>query len=295
MSELKMFSLGMVLKDKEADSWEIEAKPIESNGFSSGTVDTEATPKEATGTNAYGETYSDSVQAVSGIIAKWYPDAPNRTSAPDVHMGETVELWRYADSDQIYWRSTGQGAEKRTTETIIVAASNKPKADKVKLDATNSYFMEMCTRTKKVTLKTSKSNGEAFAYTVQINTADSAVIIEDDAGNLIQLDSETNTITFISAAESSVEINENITFNTQGTFDVTAKGGINMNTDGAYSINAKSNYKVTASTYVVDSSNMKASGGAMDIIGGLTNNGTNVGSSHKHTEQGDGQDVSTPH
>lgn len=31
------------------------------------------------------------------------------------------------------------------------------------------------------------------------------------------------------------------------------------------------------------------------IQGSLTNNGTNVGSSHTHTEQGDGADVSAPH
>lgn len=36
--------------------------------------------------------------------------------------------------------------------------------------------------------------------------------------------------------------------------------------------------------------------GSMAINGGsLTNNGVNVGSTHSHTEQGDGADVSTPH
>lgn len=291
-SNFKKVSMGIVLTDKAADSWEIEVKPVETNGLSDGLVTTDKETKEVTGVNHAGESYSETVTSAHGILAKWYPDQPNRTSAPDVSKGETVELWKYADSDQYYWRASNLSPEMRTRETITIAASNKPKKDKVKLDSTNSYFMEMCTRTKQVTLKTNKSDGEPFGYTIQVNTKSGAVIIEDDVGNLIQLDSSTNTIELTSNAGSSLLMNENIVMDSKGDITLNAGGKINMIATGAYN--------VQSANYLIKSTNFNAtSGGAtfstnLDINGKLNNNGVNVGSTHQHREQGDGQLVSEP-
>jgi hypothetical protein len=299
-SNFKKVSMGIVLADKPADSWEIEVKPHESNGLSDGLLSTEIKTQEVTGVNHAGESYSETVNAVHGILAKWYPDQANRLSAPDVKAGELVELWKYADSDQYYWRSSNLNHANRDKETITIAAANKPKKDKLKLDATNSYFMEMCTRTKQVTLKTNKSDGEPFAYTIQVNTKTGAVVITDDVGNYIQLDSEENTIELFSNAGSSVKVNENILFETNGNIVGTAKGNIDFTAKGSVTMKATGAYNVQSASYLIKSANFNAtSGGAtfstnLDINGKLNNNGVNVGSTHQHLEQGDGKLVSVP-
>lgn len=293
-SQLKPFSVGIVLVDKEPDSWEVEVKPIETNGFSSGTLSNQPEEQTASGVNADGEAYSETTKSVHGVIATWFPDQPNRISAPDVTAGEQVMLYKFADDDQFYWKTTELSHENRAKETIVVAAANKAKKDKVKLDATNSYFMEMCTRTKQVSLRTNKNDGEPYAYLIQVNTKTGAVIIEDDIGNLIQLDSSENTITITSAAGSEAVFNENISFETKG--DIMGKAGGNITWDAGGNINnkAKGPYNVQSASYIIASANVNASAGGIDFKGGLTNNGTNVGSSHVHTELGDGKDVSTP-
>lgn len=293
-SQLQLYSLGIVLNDKLADSWEIEVKPIETNGFSDGLISTDAEETQVTGVNALGESYSETAKSVHGVIAKWYPDHANRLSAPDVTKGEEVELYKFADDDQFYWKATNISHEYRTKETIVVAASNKAKKDKLKLDATNSYFMEMCTRSKQVSLRTNKSDGEPYGYLIQVNTKDGAVIIEDDIGNLIQLDSSTNTITLLSATGSSLTINENIDFNTKGNITGKAGGSISWDSGGTFNVNAKGAYQIKSATYVISSANVNATSSGIDFSGKLTNNGTNVGDTHVHTEQGDGKDVSTP-
>lgn len=293
-SQLKPFSVGIVLSDKAPDSWEIEVKPIETNGFTSGTLSNQEDEQLASGTNADGESYSETTKSVHGVIATWFPDQPNRISAPDVTAGEEVMLYKFADDDQFYWKTTELSQANRAKETIVIAAANKPKKDKVKLDATNSYFMEMCTRTKQVTLRTNKNDGEPYSYLVQVNTKTGAVIIEDDVGNLIQLDSSENTITFTSAAGSEAVLNENITFNTKGNILGKAGGTITWEAGGAVNIKAKGAYNVQSASYIIASSNVNASAGGIDFKGGLTNNGVNVGSTHVHTEQGDGKDVSVP-
>lgn len=287
-SNFRHVSMGIVLKDKPVDSWEIEAKPHETNGLTDGTIDTTKLTQEVSGVNAAGEAYSETVKAAHGVRAKWYCDQPNRLSAPDVKAGETVELWKYGDSDEFYWKASNMQSNFRDKETITVAAANKPKKDKMKLDASNSYFMEMCTRTKQITLKTNKNDGEKHAYTIQVNTKDSAVIIEDDIGNLIQLDSETNTITFISASKSSIVIDKNITMTTDGKIIGNAKGGVEFTTPANITMTASGNYSVKAATYLVNSANLQATAGSttfktkFEVTGKLTNNGVNVGSTHSH-------------
>lgn len=299
-SNFQKVSMGIVLADKPADSWEIEVKPHETNGLSDGIAPVDKSTTEVTGVNNTGESYSETVTASHGILAKWYPDQANRISAPDVKAGEIVELWKYADSDQYYWRSSNLNHENRDKETITIAAANKPKKDKVKLDSSNSYFMEMCTRTKQVTLKTNKNDGEKFAYTIQVNTKSGAVVITDDVGNYIQLDSSENTIELLSNAGSSIKVNENILFETTGNIIGKAKGNIDFTSQGNISMKATGPYNVQSASYLIKSANFNTTAGSakfstnLDIDGDLKNNGVNVGSTHQHLEQGDGKLVSTP-
>lgn len=59
-----------------------------------------------------------------------------------------------------------------------------------------------------------------------------------------------------------------------------------MSSEAASSTHEAATHSITASTSVT---------GPLAVSGGLTNAGVNVGKTHTHTEQGDGNEVSTPH
>lgn len=256
MSQLKLVSMGMVLTDKEVNSWKIEVKLLEKNGYANGTVDTEPEDHEAAGVDKDGVSYTDKVVAKNGITAHWFPSMSHQISAPDVCKGEVVELWKYGDSDKYYWKATNLATNLRKLETRTIAISNKSKVDKKPLDHNNSYFFEMCSRTKTITIGTSKNDGEKFKYIIQINAKNGNVLIEDDIGNNFMLDSNNSKLLMESSKGSSISISNNI--------DIISGGNININ------------------------------GKNVATTGNLTNNGVNVGNTHKHREQGDGNAVSNP-
>lgn len=82
------------------------------------------------------------------------------------------------------------------------------------------------------------------------------------------------------------------------------KGGVTENIGGAKttkaasaSLDAATNL-IKAATTLQGSFAGQAGPGGADVSfegGSLTHNGVNIGSTHRHTEQGDGQDVSAPH
>lgn len=256
MSELKLISMGMVLVDKEVNSWKIEVKLLEKNGYANGTVDNAPEEHEATGVDKDGVTYTDKVIAKSGLVAHWFPSMSHQISAPDVCKGEVVEVWKYGDSDKYYWKATNMATHLRKLETRTIAISNKPKVDKKPLDHNNSYYHEMCTRTKTITIGTSKNDGEQYKYIIQINAKNGNVVIEDDVGNNFFLDSNNSKLLMESSKGSSISVSKDI--------DIVSGGNVNIN------------------------------GKNIATNGKLTNNGVNVGSTHKHYEQGDGNPVSTP-
>ena len=57
------------------------------------------------------------------------------------------------------------------------------------MDAEHTYYFEMSSHTKSVTLHTSKADGEPFAYTLQINAKEGCITVTDDAGNYFTLNS----------------------------------------------------------------------------------------------------------
>jgi hypothetical protein len=54
--------------------------------------------------------------------------------------------------------------------------------------------MEISTHQKLVTFTTSTANGEPFRYTFQFNTGEGQVVLTDDAGNYVEVDSAINRI-----------------------------------------------------------------------------------------------------
>lgn len=142
------------------------------------------------------------------IEATW-KGRPNEAYPPNVEPGDRVTIYQYHDTDKFLWESDGRDSQLKTTEKkrIFIGATKKFNQPK---DDTNTYFLEFDSISQKVTLKTSKDNGEAFAYIIEINCKNGTVLISDDKGgnggvnNQILINSKENAIQLTNNDKSSV-------------------------------------------------------------------------------------------
>lgn len=302
-TELIPFSVGLVIDDSIDNSHYIRVIPIEQHGYIDGEITDLVKVDEVKGKDSQGNNWETSYTTTNALTAKWMSNDSNRRTPPSIHKGEKVQLYRYGDSEDIFWDDFGQDTRNRTTERQVNAWSNKPKRDSKELNSTNSYYLEVDTATGLVTLKTNKSNGEKVAYTIQVQTKKSILVIEDDLGNAFYIDSLKKEVGMENQAKSKVQLlDKDINLEALESVNIKAKN-INLSatngiTGKAKTVNyqASTSYSVKTNTWSTNASSMiGTSSGSYGITStSLTHNGVNVGGTHSHMEQGDGKPTGPP-
>lgn len=173
----------------------------------------------------------------SSIKAMWLQREPNRVTAPNMRRGERVLIWRLGQSDKYYWEPYAADNHLRKLETVIWLFSATQKENE-ELDISNCYMLEVNTHSKRVRLQTSKSNGEAFEYIINLDTQEGKFTLTDNVNNRIQLDSSQDRITLsnkvgsffnMKGTEITMNADTSITMKTN-TFRVIAKETIHETT-----------------------------------------------------------------
>lgn len=194
-SGLKLYSLGIVVEDKQRGSMLIKVNPVEELNLFNGPMDKHSVKHEVNLPNVKGVSKSEKIEGGSYIVAKWIPYGhSNRLSAPDVIKNETVLIFRFGDTHEYYWTTVFSEPKIRRLETVLYGFGNK----KVPLDPwdkESSYWFEVSTHDKYIKLHTSKSDGEPFEYDITIDTGTGFIEMKDSVGNYIKLDSPSNSIT----------------------------------------------------------------------------------------------------
>ena len=190
ISRYKLVSIGYAAQNKALDSRELECVPIEKLPY----IDGELTPDTAvmshSGIDTQGNKYTTKANYGNTLGCTWLQWGSNRVTPPDVRRGELVFIWQYADEDLYYWTSPGKDDHLRRLETVIWAFSGTKDEKTKKLTPLNSYVVEVSTHKKLVTLTTSKANGEPYSYTIQVNADKGGVVIMDDDGQYLELNSK---------------------------------------------------------------------------------------------------------
>ena len=189
ISKLKFYSLGTVAENKKPSSKEVEVTPIEEMPMLDGELAPVAHDYSAKATDALGSSYEATVETTTTIKAKWLPiGAGNRITAPDVRRGEMVMLYKFGDTDRYFWTTLNEDLKLRKLETVIYAFSATTN-EGAEMNAETFYFIEVSTHRRLITLHTSKDNGEPFGYDIQLDTGNGKLVITDDVGNYVLLDS----------------------------------------------------------------------------------------------------------
>jgi hypothetical protein len=205
-SELRRMSVGIVAENKPLDSHLVDIIPIEALNLMDSELGTDTVNIKTSGIDVEEKPYKVEVDMGATLTAEWLGET-NRTTSPDVRRGEQVWIWRQGDADKYYWTAMGRDDDLRRLETVIYRYSGLPENIDEEITEDNSYFLEVSTHQKTVTLKTSKRNDEFCIYTLQFNPGDGQVTLTDDLGNIIQIDSARTNIFIRNADNSFVELN----------------------------------------------------------------------------------------
>lgn len=194
VSQFRIFAIGVAAEHKPLKSKQLKVTPTEMLPMISGELAENPTPTEFKGVDANGTPYQGKVFTDNVIEATWLPEGSNRITPPDVRRGETVAIYRFSDGSKYYWRTLGLNDNLRALETVIFAISADPNGSGKDLDTENSYFIEVSSHTKSITVHTSTKNGEPYGYDIQLNAGQGKFIITDTSDNAIGINSEVSEV-----------------------------------------------------------------------------------------------------
>lgn len=242
-SLLKLYSIGIVAENKGRDTDWIKVVPIEIIPMVDGELDGTVTNASITGKDNIGVGYAAQVDASVTISARWFPEGnSNRITSPDVRKGEKVKIYRYGNTDDYRWTPINNDYNLRKLETVTYLFSGT-KEENVESNLDNSYYFQVSTHDKIVRLHTSNSNGEPFQYDIEINTGTGKLVITDDVGNYIAINSKQSQIEFKNKDNTKILLDKkDIKLKASGTIDVDGSGTIN--------INSKNNMEVTSDSHI---------------------------------------------
>lgn len=189
LSMFRLVSVGTAAQNKALSSRMLECTPDEILPYIDGDLTHDTHEMESSGVDGNGEKYTSKLKIGNTLECTWLSFGTNRITPPDVRRGEGVFIWQFADTDMYFWSSQGKDNHLRRLETATyVFSATKDETTKV-LDSSNSYVLEVSTHRKLMTVTTSKANGEKFAYTIQINADKGGVVVMDDDGQYLELNS----------------------------------------------------------------------------------------------------------
>lgn len=242
-SQLKRYSLGLVVKEKPDSTHFIYAIPIEFSMMAAEKLEHTIT-ETSIEVNINGAKETITAKTSNAVKAKWLQINGNQILSPRVMPGDHVMLYRLGDTDVYFWEDLNIANVKRTERHIwaFAADPNEP----VKDDLSNANVLEWDTEKKHITLITSKSNGEPYQYVVQINHGEGFITINDDIENQIYLNSKESDIGFRNSYGSYLHINKEKMFGyTKDSMEFEALNKISFKT---------TDFVIKCSTYQLDAS-----------------------------------------
>lgn len=266
MSKLRFYSLGIVAENKKLGSKHVEVTPTEEMPMLDGELAPVSTDYKAKAVDNLDSSYETTVETTSTINALWLPiGAANRISAPDVRRGEHVILYKFGDTDQYFWNTLNDDIKLRKLETVIYAFSATTN-EAAEVNGKTYYFIEISTHKKLITLHTSKDNGEPYGYDIQLDTNNGKLVITDDVGNYVLLDSSQTQIVLRNVDETTFDMKgPNLDVTVPQTYTVKCK---DYKLDASGSVDIKSGTtKVQSSggTQIKDSSSIQIQSSATSI------------------------------
>lgn len=228
-SEMEMdgyvpYCLGIVVADKPFGVDDILVWPSGKLTMTTGDPMASDSVNKVSYTDSFGVSQTETSNESQHQQASWLRgDAEHLWTSPMVRAGESVQLYRYRDTGNIYWKTIYREPALRKSERIIFGASNVNPGDTISVDLDSLYYIDFDTLSKVLTIRTTTSGGEAFGYKLTMSGKDSFMSMTDTVGNQMGIESQANRVFMQDAVGGLIE---------------TIAGVVNLKAPGGYNIDA---------------------------------------------------------
>lgn len=285
-SKLRIYSIGKVVEPKILGSDQIVVRATEIHPFFNGEIKSDPGIVKAEGVDSKGKNYAKELDTDISIIAKWLPlDSGNRATPPDVRRNERVLIWQYEQQDEYFWTCLGLDQGYRRLETVLHRFSNTKDENVIALNDSNSWWFEVSTHKKTITLKTNNSDGELYTYGFQIDAKQGKVILTDNLNNSLLIDTPNHLVELENADGSLFSLNKKV---------------ILIKSLESVTIDTKDFIVKSKNSTIKGSSNVTLEGGKVDVKGtkftvapateftgsSVKHKGFKIDKTHKHTPPG---------
>lgn len=224
-SILTLFSIGYVTTNKKRDSRKVQCLPVESASATDGEVTHNPVEEILTGTDTDGNKYEVKGTQTRDLECEWMPTEDNRATPPDVRRGELVEIYRVGKTGQYYWRCMGFRNNLRSLEHVVYLFAASPDAGGAGGTFEKSYSLVFSPADGYIQIRTTKANGEPYAYTFEINTKQGLAACADDVGNFWEINSKETKVRLQNSDNSFVSLVKQV-------IDLSADKAINFTVGG---------------------------------------------------------------
>lgn len=192
-SKFKLYSKGIVVEDKPRDSKIVKVCPIEELPNIPGKLMDYKLLYDIELPDVKGVTKRSVIEGSSWIEAEWLPlHQSNRLTAPDLIKNETVQIYRYADSEKYYWDTHLREDHIRRLETVTYGFNNSS-VPLEECDDNKQYTVTVSTHDKYLEFKTVDTDGEVTTYKTRFDMKTGNIEIIDKQGNVLTLNSTSGT------------------------------------------------------------------------------------------------------
>jgi len=228
MSNFKLHSLGTATAKLKRGSLWLEIYPHEMLNDHKGDVASYKKKSKVKINTVAEKNKVVKVEKTLTLKAKWKGTGGNQITAPTVHVGELVELWKVKDSDRWFWTKLRNEPDIRGLEDEVTMWSGLDRSKKSNIgklaDMRNSYSHVVSTKKGYVQFTSSKKNGEKVKYTDRMDMKHGFVKLTDDRGNFVELNSikgtwGVKTNSGIKLVAPSVSITGNLSVSGSSTFN----------------------------------------------------------------------------
>lgn len=268
ISQLRLYSLGVVIEDKPVGSDFVMVSPIEIlNIQPDGFIKNASTKFKGTLKNSSNKNFATEVSSTNYVKAKWLSlGNSNRITSPDVVKNETILLFKFGNIDEYYWTTIFREVELRRQETVHYSFSNL-KSGTSAFDKSTSYWFEVDTRKKLVKFHTAMNDGEYTEYDIQLDTKQGTFFLTDKKGNKFLLESQKDKFTINALKEVEVTAGKLIKLKAP---DIELEGNVKIKGNVSTIGNTMTQGNVTLNGNQQVNGNISASGSVIDG-GGNTN------------------------
>lgn len=221
---------GMVAENKPLSTNNILVSPSQRTPWLSGAMQSNLQSLNVSTTDAQGNKVTATANIDTVHEATWLPTDSSWTTAPDVQRGEIVEIIKFADKNQYYWRERGDGIAKRRLETKRLMISGSATA--VAPSEDTHYMFEVSGHKGSINISTPMVNGEVASYLFTLSGKTGMASLSDNSGREIVMDSVNDIIRMRNNNGTLFELNEqdvgiyalgNVGWINKGTADISAK------------------------------------------------------------------------